>query len=436
MQVSVETTTGLERKMTISVPADIINNDVNKKLQNLARTQKLAGFRPGKIPMSVVKKRFGGHVRQEVMQDVMQRSYYEAISQEKLQPVGQPMIAPGEIEAGKDFEFTATFEVAPEVTVNDFSKLNIEKPVSEITDKDLDKMLTMLQKQRGTWEPIKRMAKKEDMVIIDFDGSVDGESFEGGSSEDFSLILGSDSMIPGFEKQLLKVKKGEERELEVTFPEDYHSETVAGKDAIFKVVVKEVKGMKLPELDDDFSKHFGIEEGGIEKLKEEIKNNMQRELDTTLKSKAKGNVLDSLKDSNEVDLPKVLIDQEIESIRQQTLDRFSQQNGGNTADLPEMPAALFEEQAKARVKLMLLVTEIIKVNGIKVDPDRVRSTIEAASAAYDEPQEMVNWYYSNQELLQQVESSVLEEQVVDFILESAKVTEKSCDFDELMNKQA
>ncbi len=436
MQVSVETTTGLERKMTISVPADSINNDVNKKLQNLARTQKLAGFRPGKIPISVVKKRFGGPVRQEVMQDVMQRSFYEAMDQEKLQSAGQPMIAPGEIEAGKDFEFTATFEVFPEVTVNDFSKLKIEKPVAEITDKDLENMLTTLQKQRGTWEPIKRMAKKEDMVIIDFDGTVDGESFEGGSSEGFSLILGSDSMIPGFEKQLLKAKKGEERDLEVTFPEDYHSEAVAGKDAIFKVVVKEVQGMKLPELDDEFSKLFGVDEGGIEKLKEEIRNNMQRELDITLKSKAKGNVLDSLKDGNEVDLPKALIDQEIEGLRQQTLNQFSQQNGGNTAGLPEMPAALFEEQAKARVKLALLVSEVIKVNEIKVDPDRVRSTIEAASSAYDEPQEMVNWYYSNQQQLQQVESSVIEDQVIDFILESAKVTEKNCTFDELMNKQA
>lgn len=436
MQVSVETTTGLERKMTVGIPADSINSEVNKRLQNLARTQKLAGFRPGKIPMSVVKKRFGAPVRQEVMQDVMQRSFYEAMNQEKLQPAGQPMIAPGDIEAGKDFEFTATFEVFPEVTINDFSKLSIEKPVSEITDEDLDKMLTTLQKQRGTWEPVKRMAKKEDMVILDFDGSIDGESFEGGSAENFSLILGSDSMIPGFEKQLLKVKTGEERDLEVTFPDDYHSEKVAGKKAVFKVAVKEVKGMKLPEFDDDFVKLFGVDEGGVDKLKEEIKNNMQRELDTTLKSKAKSNVLDSLKDGNEVDLPKALIDQEIEGLRQQTLNQFSQQNGGNTADLPEMPAALFEEQAKARVKLALLVSEIIKANDIKVDPDRVRSTIEAASSAYDEPQEMVNWYYSNQQQLQQVESSVIEDQVVDFILESAKVTEKNCTFDELMNKQA
>jgi len=436
MQVSVETTTGLERKMTVGIPADNINSEVNKRLQNLSRTQKMAGFRPGKIPMSVVKKRFGAPVRQEIMQEVMQRSFFEAVNQEKLQPAGQPMIEPGEISKGKDFEFTATFEVFPEVQINDFSKLKIDKPTSEITDKDLDSMLETLQKQRGNWEPVKRMAKKEDMVIINFDGTIDGESFEGGSAEDFSLILGSDSMIPGFEKQLLKVKKGEEREVEVTFPEDYQSKDVAGKDAVFKVTVNDVKGLKLPDLDDEFVKQFGVEEGGIEKLKEEIKSNMQRELDVNLKGRAKSNVLETLKDGNEVDIPSALVDQEIEGLRQQAVNQFNQGREGNIADLPEMPAALFEEQAKDRVKLALLVSEIIKVNEMTVDQDRVKETIESVASAYDEPEQMVNWYYSNKEQLQQVESSVLEDQVVDFILESAEVTEKTFSFDEIMNKQA
>jgi len=436
MQVSVETTSGLERKMTVGIPSDSIDTEVNKRLQNLSRTQKMAGFRPGKIPMSVVKKRFGAPVRQEVMQDVMQRSFYEAMNQEKLQPAGQPMIEPGDIKSGEDFEFTATFEVFPEVVLNNFNKLIIEKPIAEITDKDLDKMLETLQKQRGNWEPIKRMAKKEDMLILDFDGSIDGEAFEGGSAEDFSLILGSDSMIPGFEKQLLKSKKGEERELEVTFPDDYHSDKVAGKDAKFKVTVKEVKGLKLPVLDDEFVKQFGIEEGGVEKLKEEIRNNMQRELDMTLKGKAKSNVLDALNEANEFDLPSALIDQEIEGLRQQAVNQMNQGKGVETADLPEMPAALFEEQAKTRVKLALLVTEVIKANDIKVDSERVRSTIESAAAAYDDPEQMINYYYSNKQQLQQVESTVVEDQAVDFIIDAAKVTEKSYSFDEMMNKQA
>ncbi|RLA04864.1 MAG: trigger factor, partial [Gammaproteobacteria bacterium] len=321
MQVSVETTTGLERKITVGIPADSINSEVNKRLQNLCRTQKMPGFRPGKIPMSVVKKRFGSPVRNEVMQDVMQRSFFEAINQENLQPAGQPMIEPGELESGKDFEFTATFEIFPEVTVNDFSKLKIEKPVAEITDKDLDGMLDTLLKQRGTWKSVKRMARKEDKVIIDFDGTIDGEPFEGGKAEDFSLILGSDSMIPGFEKQLLKVKKKEEREVTVTFPEDYHSKEVAGKDAIFKVVVNKVETLKVPELDDEFVQLFGIEDGGVDKLKEEIRNNMQRELDANLKTKAKANVLESLKEANEVDIPSALIDQEIQVLRQQAVSQ-------------------------------------------------------------------------------------------------------------------
>jgi trigger factor len=436
MQVSVETTTGLERKMTIGVPASNIDSEVNKKLQELARTQKMAGFRPGKIPMSVIKKRFGGHVRQDIMRDVMQKSYFDAINQEKLQPAGQPHIEPSAPEKGKDFEFTATFEIFPEVEVKAFTDLKIEKPVAEITDKDLDTMLKTLQKQRGTWEPIKRMAKKDDMVIIDFVGTIDGESFEGGTAEDFSLILGSDSMIPGFEKQLLKVKKGDEVEVNVTFPEDYQSAEVAGKDALFKVVVKEAKGLTLPKLDEEFVKLFGIEDGNVDNLKEEIKNNMQRELDSTLKSKVKANVLDSLNEANEADIPRALIDQEIEGLRQQAMKQFSQGREGSIADLPEMPAALFEEQAKTRVKLALIVSEVIKKNDISVDPDRVRATIESAAAAYDDPEQMVSWYYSNQQQLQQVESSVIEDQVVDFILEAADVTEKSCTFDELMNKQA
>lgn len=436
MQVSVETTSGLERKITVGVESKNINTEINKRLQHLARTQKMSGFRPGKIPMSVVKKRFGAPVRQEVLQAVMQRSYFEALAQEKIQPAGQPLIEPGEIVEGKDFEFTATFEVFPEITVNDFAKLKIERATAEVTDKDLEKMIETLQKQRGEWVPIKRMAKKGDMIVIDFDGSIDGEAFDGGKAEDFSLTLGTDSMIPGFEKQLLKVKTGEERDIEVSFPEDYQAKELAGKDALFHVVVKEVKGVKLPKIDDDFVKLFGIEEGGIDKLKEEISNNMKRELDLALKAKVKSNVLESLNNDNEVDIPRSLVDQEIESLRQQSI---KQMNKGRTTDLnemPEMPAALFEDQANSRVKLALLVNEIIKTNDIKADPERLKSTIENIASAYDEPEQMVSWYYSNKEQLQQVESSVIEEQVVDFVLESAKVKDKKCTFDEIMNKQA
>jgi len=434
MQVSVETTTGLERKLTVGIPSKDIDQDIKNRLQQLSKTQRMSGFRPGKIPMSVIKKRFGPAVTNEVLQEKMSRSFYEAIQQENLQPAGQPMLDAGDL-SGETFEFVATFEVFPEISLNDFAKLKIEKPECEIKDSDVDTMIDNLLKQKGSWEPVKRMAKKDDMVIIDFDGSIDGEAFEGGKAEKFSLVLGSDSMIPGFEKQLLKVKTGEERDVEVTFPEDYQSEEVAGKDAVFKVVVQEVKGMKVPKLDDEFVKEFGIEDGGVDKLKEEITKNMQREMDSALKTKTKTSVFESLTKENEVEIPKPMIDQEIEVLKRQAVQQFSQ--GRENVEIPELPGAIFEEQAKSRVSLALMVNEIIQSNDLKVDQDRVKETIESVASAYDEPEQMVNYYYSNQEQMQQIESAVLEDQVVDFILEKAKVKAKAIGFDELMNpKQA
>ena len=431
MQVSVETTTGLERKVSISTPSQAINTDIQKRLQQLSKTQRMAGFRPGKIPMSIIKKRFGAAVTNEILQEIMTRSFYQAIQQENLQPAGQPMLEAGDLK-GDDFTFTATFEVFPEVSLNDFSKLKVEKPEAEVSDKDIEQMLENLLKQKGTWEPVKRMAKKEDMVVIDFEGKIDDKPFEGGTAEDFSLILGSDTMIPGFEKQLLKIKTGEERQITVTFPDDYQSVEVAGKEAVFDITAKEVKGMKLPKLDDEFVKEFGVEEGGVDKLKEEIQKNMQRELDAKLKADIKTNVFKSLQEANEVDIPKPLIDQEIEVLKQQAVQQFSQGRDTNV-ELPDLPAAIFEDQAKSRVTLALLVNQVIQDNDLKVSDERVKETIETMASAYDDPEQMVNWYYANQEQLQQVESAVMEEQVVDLILEQAKVKTKSFGFDELMN---
>ncbi|MBT8448394.1 MAG: trigger factor [Gammaproteobacteria bacterium] len=431
MQVSVETTSGLERKVSISTPSDVINSDIQKRLQQLSKTQRMAGFRPGKIPMSVIKKRFGGAVTNEILQEVMSRSFYQAIQEQNLQPAGQPMLDAGDLE-GTEFTFTATFEVFPEITLTEFSKLKIEKPESEIKDKDIDRMLDNLLKQKGTWEPVKRMAKKDDTVVIDFVGTIDGEAFEGGTAEGFNLVLGSDSMIPGFEKQLLKVKTGEERQITVTFPEDYQSAEVAGKEAVFDVTVKEVKGLKTPELDDEFVKEFGVEDGGVDQLKAEIQKNMQRELDAKIKGEIKTKVFESLQEANEVEIPKPLIDQEIQVLKQQAVQQFSQGRDAQI-DLPDLPSAIFEDQAKKRVELALLVNQIIQDNELKVDADRVKETIETMASAYDEPEQMVNWYYSNQEQLQQVESAVMEDQVVDLILEQANVKSKSFGFDELMN---
>ena len=431
MQVSVETTQGLERKVTISIPAADMKTEVQKRLQQLSKTQRMAGFRPGKIPMSIIKKRFGPAVRNEVYQEAMSRSFYEAIQQQNIQPAGQPMLDAESFE-GDDFEFTATFEVFPDIKLKPFKDIEIEQPVAEITDKDIDNMLTNLQKQKGTWVPVKRMAKKEDKVTIDFVGKVDGEEFEGGAAEKFDLILGSDSMIPGFEKQLLKLKKGEERDINVTFPEDYQAENLAGKDAVFSIVCHAVQGLKLPEMDDDFIKEFGVEEGGVEALKAEITKNMQRELDAKLRSMNKQVVFDAIQKANDVELPKPLIDREIDVLKQQAVQQFSQGRDANI-DIPDLPAALFEEQAKTRVALALLVNQIITDNDMKVDADRVKEQVESMASAYDEPEQMVNWFYSNPEQLQQVESSVLEDQVAEFIIENAKVKSKPKSFDDIMS---
>ncbi len=434
MQVSVETTQGLERKVSISIPSDDINKEVQKRLQQLSKTQRMAGFRPGKIPMSIISKRFGAAVRNEVYQEAMSKSYFEAIQQENLQPAGQPMLEAGDIE-GDSFDFTATFEVFPEVKLADFSKLKIEKPESEVTDADIDNMLTNLQKQKGSWAPVKRMARKEDKVIIDFEGSIDGEAFEGGKAEKFELILGSDSMIPGFEKELLKIKSGEEREITVTFPEDYQAENLAGKEATFAIKCHEVQGIKLPEMDDDFVKEFGVDEGGVEALKTEIGKNMQRELDAKLRNSAKSAVFKAIQEANELEIPKPLIDREIDVLKQQSIQQFSQGRDANV-DIPDLPGSLFEEQAKSRVTLALLVNQIITDNELKVDDDRVKEQIESMASAYDEPEQMVTWFYSNKEQLQQVESAVLEDQVTEFVLEKAKVKTKSLSFDEIMSPNA
>ncbi|HAA97908.1 MAG TPA: trigger factor, partial [Alteromonas macleodii] len=317
MQVSVETTQGLERRLTITVPADTVDSAVKSRLQQLAKTQRINGFRPGKVPVNVIKKRFGQAVRQEVAGDVMQQNFYQAVIQEKIQPAGMPKFELTKDEDGQDLEFTASFEVYPEVEVKGVSDIEIEKPVVEITDEDLDNMMETLQKQHATWKEVKRKAKKDDKVIIDFVGSIDGEEFEGGKAEDFALELGKDRMIPGFEKPLVGAKAGEEVTIEVTFPEDYHAENLKGKDAVFQTTVKKVEGLNLPKVDEEFAKLFGVEEGGVDALKAEVRKNMQRELNQTLKAQVKEDVIAKLVEANEIDIPQALIDQEVNALREQ-----------------------------------------------------------------------------------------------------------------------
>jgi trigger factor len=435
MQVSLETTQGLERRLTITVPADSINEQVKNKLREISKTARIDGFRKGKIPVSVIEKRFGGQAFAEVAQEAMQQNYIQAVIQEKVNPAGAPYFEPKTLERGKDIEFTATFEVFPEVEVKDLEKIEIEKPVAEVSEADLEKMMETLQKQQATWTEKKVQAKEGHRVTMDFNGKVDGEEFEGGKAEDFVLELGQGRMIPGFEDGIVGKKAAKKPfTIEVTFPEDYHAENLKGKAAEFEITLKKVEVQELPELNDEFVAKFGVKEGGVEALKTEVRSNMTRELTQALKAKVKEAAIKGLLDNNELDVPKSLIDQEVENLRKQAIQRFGGQFDAD--NMPELPAELFEQQAKDRVKTGLLLGQFIKDNDIKADEDKVKEIIETQASAYEDPAEVIEHYYGNQQLLENIRNLATEDQAIEAILASAKVTEKQASFDEIMNPQA
>ncbi|WP_440873854.1 trigger factor [Thalassotalea sp. PLHSN55] len=433
MQVSVETTQGLERRITISVPAETVDVEVKNRLRHIAKTQRINGFRPGKVPPSVIQKRYGQSVRQEVAGELMQRNFYEAIVAEKLTPAGRPEFVAKSNEDGKALEFDATFEVYPEVELKGLEDIAVERPDVEISDEDLDEMFVTLQNQHKTWKENKRKTKKGDKLTIDFTGRVDGEEFEGGKSEGFELELGAGRMIPGFEKDIIGMKVGEEKTITVTFPEDYHAENLKGKEAEFDIVVHKTEGPVVPKIDDEFATLFGIQEGGVEALRAEVRKNMSRELNQAVKTKVKEQVINGLVEAHELDVPKALIAQEVDVLRQQAMQRFGGQM--DPKNMPELPAEMFEEQAKRRVVVGLLLGEVIKVNELKVDEAKVTELIESAASAYEDPQEVIEYYKTNKELSQQMQNVALEEQAVELVLASAKVTDKKASFQEIMNPE-
>ncbi|OGO83533.1 MAG: trigger factor [Chromatiales bacterium RIFOXYA1_FULL_46_5] len=434
MQVSVETTQGLERRLTITVPAAAISTEVDKELKQIAKNRRVDGFRPGKAPVAMIKKMFGLSVLQDVASRQMQNHFYQAIIANKLTPAGAPTFAPGQLAEGKDLEFAATFEVYPEVQLNALDKIEVTKPVVEITADDLETMLGTLRKQHATWATTEAAAASGDRVIIDFVGSIDGEEFEGGKASDFTLELGQNRMIPGFEDGIIGKKAGEEVTVEVTFPAEYHAENLKGKAASFAVTVKAVEAQQLPEVNDEFAKLFGLAEATVDALKVEVKKNMERELNNSIKARVKEQVIKGLLATHEVEVPQALIDSEIDVLRRQALQRFG--NNLDPKQLPELPAALFTEQAKDRVKVGLLLGEVIKTNSLQVEDARVQSLIETVASAYEDPQEVVQYYNSNKELLQGMRNVALEEQAIDLVLTKAKVTEEKAKFDEIMNPQA
>ena len=425
MQVSVETTTNIERRMTIGVPAQEIDQAVEKRLQHTARTVKMNGFRPGKVPMSVVKRRFGEGVRQEVVSEVMRDSYVKALEDQDIAPAGWPRFEPKTMEAGKDLEFVAIFEVLPEIELGDLSKVEVEKLTADITDKDIDTMIDNLRRQQADMKSVKRKSKKKDVVTIDFKGYVDGEAFEGGSAEDHKLTLGSGQMIPGFEDGIIGGKAGEELQIDVTFPEDYQKEELAGKPAKFDITIKQVEEPVLPELNKEFFEKFGIDAEDEATFREEVQKNMARELKQAISTKVKNDVVDGLLQSTELDLPQALIDQEIDRLRQDAVQRF-----GGQMDPQQLPAELFQDQASRRVKTGLLFQEVVKKNDLKASPEKVEEKIQEIASTYEQPDEVVAHFNSDPQQKQQIESVVLEDAVVDFVLEQAKVTEKKVKYEE------
>lgn len=436
MQVSVETTTGLERRLIVGVPAERIDSAVDSRLQEAAKTVKLNGFRPGKVPMKVVRQRFGQSVRMEVLGEVMNESFQEAIQQQGLKPAGRPEIEPKNLEGGKDVEFVATFEVFPEIELKDYSGIVVKKPVCEISAADVDTMIENLRQQRASWEAVERASQEGDQVNIDYVGTKDGEAFEGGSAEGSDLELGSGRMIPGFEDGIVGMSAGEEKVLALSFPEDYHSEELKGAAVEFKITVNAVKEKKLPELNEELFKAFGVEEGGEEAFRAEVEKNMSREKKNATENRIKTQIMDGVLEAHsDLQVPKALISQEIDALRNQQMQQFGAlAEKINPKDI--MPDELFSENAERRVKLGLVLNEIIAQEEIKADQAAVKAKVEEMAESYEDKDEVIQWYMSNPQYLQQIEGLVIEEAVVEKLLEKSQLSEETLSYQELMSPPA
>ncbi len=428
MQVSVEATGNLERKLTIQVPPERVNDEVDNRLKSLAKRVRLDGFRPGKVPLKVVRQRYGSGVYQEVLGEVLQQSYREAVQQEGLEPAGNPSIEPKNVEEGQPIEFVASFQVFPEVEVADFTGVEIERPIAEIDDADIDRVIESLRAQHKTWEVVERAAAEGDRVTLDFVGTLNGEEFEGGKAEGFMVEIGAGRLLPEFEHQLVGLKPGEEKTIDVTFPEDYPAENLKGQTVQFALTISKVEASVLPEVDEEFAKKFGIEDGSVEKLRDDVRSNMERELRQALKSRVKQQVLEAVIEKHGFDLPDALVRAEINRLREEAEQRF----GGAEKTQP-LPDSLFEDEAKRRVRLGLALRAIVEQKEFKVDAERVERELEDMAQTYEDPEEVKQFYRSNPEAKGNLESVVLEDQVVDWVVDQASVTDKKTTFQDVMN---
>jgi trigger factor len=415
----------------VSLPTQEIEAEVQSRLKRLARNIRMDGFRPGKVPFRLVQQTYGGQVRQEVLGDVLQKSFGEAVRQQNLRVAGYPRFEPKPApEDNQQVEFSATFEIYPEVGVNDLGQVQIDRPVVSVGAAEVDKTIEILRKQRIHYREVERAAQAGDSVTIDYRGTIDGQEFEGGSGSDHSTVLGEGRLLAGFEQQVLGARPGESRAFELTFPEDYHGKEVAGKTAQFEVTVKRVAEPVLPEVNADFAKALGIADGDVEKMRADVKGNLEREVRRRSDARVKDQVMKALLDNSSIELPKSLVQIEVERLME-GMRRDLEARGLKSDQIP-MPAEAFEPEAKKRVTLGLIIAELVRRESLAAKPDQLKAVVQDYAQSYERPEEVVRWYYQSPERLREVESLVLENNVVDWVLSKVKVEDKPTDFDELM----
>ena len=426
MQVSLSTVAGLERRLEVAVPAERVAAEIENRYKEIARTARLKGFRPGKAPLAVVRQQYASQVQSEVVGDLLRDSYAEAVSRQNLKPATDPRIEELSAEPGAELRYVALIEVMPEIALNPVSEIAIERPSAEITDADIVAMLETMRKQRPDFVAVEREAGENDRVTVDFEGRIEGELFQGGSANGFPFVIGQGRMLKEFEDGVRGAKAGETRSVTVNFPADYGSEQVAGKTALFSITVQTVEEQKLPELDDAFCAAFGVSEGGLEALQREVRSSMQRELDNAIRGKVRTQVLDALHDANPIEVPKGMVAEAMQSMQ---IDLARRMGLKDFSQLPKNDA--MEAPARRRVALGLVVGEIVRAQDLKVDRARVNARLNEAVGDHPSADEMRRQYLQNAEAMRQIESAALEDQLIDWVLSQAKVTDAPSSFSEL-----
>ena len=432
MQISVEKSSALERRLTVEVPEERIETQVHSRLEDLRKTVRIDGFRKGKAPLKVVRQRFGARVRAEIVGEMLQSTISEAMTTEDLKPAGQPIIDPISSPPGEGLTYTATFEIFPEIELAPFDTLEIQKVDCEINDDDIDAMIEKLREQNKEWLAVERPSEDGDQLSINFEGRVDGELFEGGAGEDTDLHLGTGMMIEGFEAGLTGKTAGERLELNLEFPDAYRNEELAGKPVKFDVTINNVREAVLPEINDAFMEKFGVKEGGMDAFRAEIRENMEKEREKAVRQRLNQEIQEKLSAANTIEVPASLVEAESQRLRQQMAQEFAMR-GLNPSEMGEEFEQVLKQRAENRVKLGLIMAEIIKTAELMAPPEKVREMIENMASSYEDPAAVVKYYYDNPEQLKQVEGMCLEDEAVNWIAGQAKITETSLSFDALMD---